>query len=218
MMGANGQRLAQLAADAAGADDPRAALRLLPELRRELEAFERRQVAHALADGASFAAIARDLGLSRQAVHRRFRDLAAVELPLVTTPDARRVVRYAREEASAVGAGVPGSEHVLLAILRAGDLPAADVLRDAGATLDRARIHVEGASPAATIFRREPSPDDLRALLEAPARRARARGARRIEVEDLLAGSLEDPDGGAARTLRALGVDPKRILRRLAAG
>jgi Clp amino terminal domain, pathogenicity island component/Homeodomain-like domain len=218
MMGANGHRLAQLAADAASADDPRAALSLLPELRRELEAFERQQVAHALAAGASFAAIARDLGLSRQAVHRRFRDLAAVELPMVTAPDARRVVRYAREEASALGAGVLRSEHVLLAILRAGDLPAADMLRDAGATLDRARSQVEGASPTATMFRREPGPEDLRALLEAAARQAKARGVRRIEVEDLLAGSLEDPDGGAARTLRALGVDPKRIRRRLAPG
>jgi AraC-like DNA-binding protein len=218
MMGEDGQRIAQLAADAVGADTPRDALRLVPELRRELEAFERRQVAHALAEGASYAAIARDLGLSRQAVHRRFRDLAAVELPLATAPDARRILRYAREEASALGGGVPQSEHVLLAILRAGDLPAADVLRDAGVSHDRARSHVEGASPSGTIFRREPGPDDLRALLSAPARHARARGARRIEVEDLLLGSLDDPDGGAARMLRSLGVDPERIRRRLAAG
>jgi DNA invertase Pin-like site-specific DNA recombinase len=72
-------KLAQLAAELAEAPTPRAALRRTGELRRELDAFERRQIAQALADGASFAAIARDLGVSRQAVHRRFRDLAAAE-------------------------------------------------------------------------------------------------------------------------------------------
>jgi transcriptional regulator with GAF, ATPase, and Fis domain len=73
---APGERLARLAAEAAGAPTPGAALRKVSELRRELEAFERRQVAQALADGATFAAVARDLGLTRQAVHHRFRDLA----------------------------------------------------------------------------------------------------------------------------------------------
>jgi hypothetical protein len=58
-----GQRLAELAAEAADAPTPRAALRQLAGLRRELDAFERRQVARALADGASFAAIARYLGV-----------------------------------------------------------------------------------------------------------------------------------------------------------
>jgi len=77
-----GDRLARLAAEASSAPTPRAALSLLTELRHELEAFERRQVAHALAEGTSFAAIARDLGITRQAVHRRFRDVAVGETPL----------------------------------------------------------------------------------------------------------------------------------------
>jgi len=48
-------------------------------------------------------------------------------------------------------------------------------------------------------------------LLKAPARHARERGSARIEVEDLLLGMLEDERGGAARTLRALGVDPEAV-------
>ena len=109
-----------------------------------------------------------------------------------------------------------GSEHIVLAVLRADDLPAADVLREAGATLDRARTHVEGTSPRAKLFRREPDPGELLAFLETSAREARARGSRRIEVEDVLRGALEDPAGGAARTLRALGADPDEIRDRLA--
>jgi transposase-like protein len=207
----NGTRLAELAAEIAAAPTPRAALRRLSELRGELEAFERQQVARALAEGASFAAIARDLGLSRQAVHRRFRSLAEEPSPLLTAPDVRRVLQYAREEAAALGEGGMGSEHMVLAILRADDLPAARLLREAGVALDRARTHVEGASPRAKLFHREPEPGELVAFLEGAARAARARGGRRIEVEDVLAGALEDPSGGAARTLRALGAEPDEI-------
>jgi AcrR family transcriptional regulator len=211
-------RLAQLAAEIAGAPTPRAALRRLGELRRELDAFERGQVAQALAEGTSYAAIARDLGLSRQAVHRRFRSLAAEEPPLLTAPDVRRILQYAREEAAALGAGELGSEHILLAVLRADDLPAADLLRSAGATLERARTQVEGASPRAKLFRREPEAGDLLMFLEAPAREARARGGAAIEAGDVLRSALEDPSGGAARTLTALGVDVERIRAELAAG
>jgi transposase-like protein len=209
----HGTRLARLANDAAAAPTPGAALRALGELRRELDAFERRQVAHALADGASFAAIARELGISRQAVHRRFRDVRAEEAPLLMARDVRRALRYAREEAQALGASEPGSEHVLLALMRAAGGPAAAALRAAGATLDRARTQVAGTAPDGRLFRGER--DDLRALLAAPARIARARGAHRIDVADLLVAALEDRQGGAARTLRALGVDPATVRREL---
>ena len=174
-------------------------------------------MAEALAEGSSFAAIARDLGITRQAVHRRFRDLAAAETPLVTAPDVRRTLQYAREEASALGADGLRSEHIVLAVLRTPELDAAAVLRAEGASLERARTQVEGASSRSRLFRREAETGDLRTLLDAPARHARARGGRRIEVEDLLLGSLEDPAGGAQRTLRALGVDVDVVRRNLEA-
>src|SRR5688572_2346017 len=148
-----GQRLAELATEAADAPTPRAALRRLGELQSELDAFERRQVARALADGASFAAIARDLGLTRQAVHRRFRDLATGDRALLAAPDVRRILRYASEEATSLGADEVRGEHVLLAVLRASRHPASALLQDAGATLERARAQIEGASPRAKLFR-----------------------------------------------------------------
>ncbi len=209
--------MARLAAEVAGAPSPRAALRRLGELRQEIDAFERRQVARALADGAAYAAIARDLGLSRQAVHRRFRGLATEELPLRMTPEARRVLQDARDEATALRADQLGSEHVLIAALRA-DVPAAGVLREAGVSLDRARMQVDGMSPRGRLFPRGAEVSmEPRAVLAAAADAARARRSQSIDPEDLILAALADPDGGARRTLRAIGVDPDEIVAGLAA-
>jgi ATP-dependent Clp protease ATP-binding subunit ClpC len=206
-----GERLAQLAAEASDTSSPGDALRKVQEIRRELETFERLQVARALAEGTNFATIARDLGVSRQAVHRRFRDLLGDSPPLISTDETRRVLRYAREEATAFGSEAPRTEHVLLAVLRAADLPASAILRNAGATLSRARTNVEGTSSRHPLFRRAPRENELRELLAGPAREARRRGSRRIEVEHLLLGALESEASGAARTLAALGVEPDAV-------
>jgi transposase-like protein len=210
------QRLAQLAAEAAGAPTASAALRKIRELRRELEGFERSQVAQALAEGASFAAIARDLGLSRQAVHRRFRSLAGADA--LTAPNVRRVLGYAREEAAAAGAAEVRSEHVLLGVLRVEELPAATLLRAAGLTLDRARVAVQRDAARQKLFRREPSAaDDLHALLAGPVREGRPRVGNWVEVEHVLLAALEDTDSGASRTLQALGVDAGAVAAHLSA-
>jgi ATP-dependent Clp protease ATP-binding subunit ClpA len=201
------RRIPGLAGDVVGAPTAAEALRKIRELRRELDAFEREQVARALSDGATFATIARDLGVSRQAVHRRFRSLAAGETLLQTSLDARRVLRLAREEASVLNAETVSGSHVVVATLRASDLGVADILRRAGATLERARTQVEAATPRVGTFRRGRSPDDLRGVLAAAARVARARRDQRIEVEHLLLGALAEQSGDAARTLAALGVD-----------
>jgi ATP-dependent Clp protease ATP-binding subunit ClpA len=206
-MAASGHRIAQLATEAAEAAAPLDALRVASELRRELDGFEREQVALALAEGQTFAGIARDLGLTRQAVHRRFRDLARGETLPVMSPDARRVLRDAREEALALGVRA-ASEHVLLAALRAVDLPAGALLRTAGASWERGRALVDGTSTRAPLFCRGGSPgDDPRTLTAGPAAEAHRRGTHRVEAEDLLIGVLSDSRGGAARMLRALDVD-----------
>jgi ATP-dependent Clp protease ATP-binding subunit ClpA len=203
----SGRRIARLAAEAAAANSPRDALRAVSELRRELDAFERRQVALALSEGATFAQIARDVGVSRQAVHRRFRELAESEAVPAINADVRRILREARDEAAALGARSLASEHVLLAALRAGDLPSAALLRTSGASFDRARALVEGSSARTPLFRRGGVSGDQPSLMVAPMAEARRRGAQRVEVEDLLIGILSDETGGAARVLRALGID-----------
>ena len=57
----------------AGGEDPLAALEALAAARRELERLEELQVRRARVASASWASIALALGVSRQAVHQRFR-------------------------------------------------------------------------------------------------------------------------------------------------
>ena len=66
-------RLVELLAQAVRTPDPEEALHTLSVLRRELDAFERVQAWRALDSGSSYGAVARALGISRQAAHRRYR-------------------------------------------------------------------------------------------------------------------------------------------------
>ena len=74
-------RLTELLEHAVRASDPEVALHDLAALRRELDAFERVQAWRALDGGSSYGAVARALGISRQAAHRRYRELAAATEP-----------------------------------------------------------------------------------------------------------------------------------------
>ena len=92
------------------APDPLDALEALTHLRAALDAFEREQVRRALDQGESFAAIARAVGITRQAAHRRYRDLT-VEQPTYT-PRMLRALQLARAEAARVDAETVEVEHV----------------------------------------------------------------------------------------------------------
>jgi transposase-like protein len=98
--------------------DPLRSLRELGALRAELDAFERDQVRRALESGASFAAVARALGITRQAAHRRYRHLLDGGAPprLVASAEALAVLQRARQEAARTGAETVGPEHVVSAV------------------------------------------------------------------------------------------------------
>src|SRR3954447_9080543 len=93
----SGKAICRLAEAAADATDPEAALETLTRLRREVDEFERQQVARALTAGRSFKTIARALGVSRQAVHRRYYDLTRRRRVsgLAPSPELRLVIEYA---------------------------------------------------------------------------------------------------------------------------
>jgi hypothetical protein len=226
-------RLRELVEHAVRAGDPRASLRAIKGLRQELEAFERLQVARALDAGESFGGVARAMGISRQAAHRRYRELAGLSLPhpepepkagsgrILVTSEARTAVNLAREEANALGAGTVGSEHLLLGIIRCDSARVATILR-AEVTLDRARscaqpTLVEGQPPPSPPVAPPASggPHGIsayaRSVFEQSLREAVRRGDRFVGVEHLLLASLQDPTGGASRTLDALGVDPGAV-------
>lgn len=62
-------------------DDPEAALAAVLALRRLADRLERDAVRHAVATGWSWSQVAQALGVSKQAVHKRFADLARQPLP-----------------------------------------------------------------------------------------------------------------------------------------
>ena len=207
-------RICQLADEAAAARDPEAALRCLRELRDELVAFERARVGDALRSGASFGAIAKVMGISRQAAHRRYRDLpTAPAEPLAMSSHARRVIHIARRDAAAMGARGVTSEHLLLGVLRSGG-SASRALEAGGVDTEEARKFVRADDGTTDELRREPD-DGGRAVLAQAAEIARARHAQFLEAEHIALAALRDPDGGALRTITALGLTPADVRERL---
>ncbi len=70
----------ELAARAANLSDPRAGLKAIEALRRLADTLELRQVEAALSAGLSWVDIADCLGVSRQAVHKKYRNRVSPEL------------------------------------------------------------------------------------------------------------------------------------------
>jgi ATP-dependent Clp protease ATP-binding subunit ClpA len=212
----SGQRICALAEEAAGATDPEEALATLTRIREELAEFERQQVARALTGGRSYGDVARAMGITRQAAHRRFKDLAKQRRDskrLPPTPEVRLVFDYARAEARALGATVLAPVHVVLGIMRNGDRRAAAALSASGLDLERAREAARAARSSAG--RNGGSKVDIRAMLAETAQCARQRGAEQVEVEHLLRSALTSDDHGADDVLEALGIAPDRVLAEL---
>jgi transposase-like protein len=174
------------------APDPLHALTSLQELRHELDALERAHAAAALRRGASFADIARPLGITRQAAHRRYRDVLteAPEPPRTTlTPEARTALLHARQEARRRGSASIDSTHLLLAIATQRGLP----------------VDITRAAPPRPVAA-APATPGLHPHLH--ARLTRRGGA--LDVDGLLQAALEDPAG--RQLLHQLGIPPQRLL------
>jgi ATP-dependent Clp protease ATP-binding subunit ClpA len=208
----SGQRLCRLAREAAEAGDGESALRTLGLLRDELEEFERQQAARALAAGRSYSDVARALGISRQAAHRRFRHLATEAPPsdgqLRASDQVRFVVGHASAEARALGATAVEPEHLLLGILRSGEPRAAAALAAAGVTLENARREVAIGHWAPP----QPAGTATRNVLARSVRFARRDRAEHVEVEHILRGVLEAMDGSPGNPLARLKVPVRGIL------
>lgn len=215
--------LRELAEEAAAADDPMRALGRLVELRTELETVIHGQISRALGAGYSFTDLARVLGISRQAAHRRYRALAvpaasASEERPTATEEATHVLRLARDEAVRRDAVALGSEHVLIGVLR-GTGEGARLLHQHGVGLAAARAFV-----GSVAWRSNRAPDVgglgsgvRRVLLEA-MRVAAAKGESQVGVSTLLLAALADPDDGARRVVDGLGANVASLRRQLRGG
>jgi hypothetical protein len=190
-MAHNAQRIIALLERALTVPEPVQGLTTLTELRSELDALERVHVARALQSGSSYADVAAPLGISRQAAHRRYRNLATPPPRPMLSPEARSALIRAREEATRHGSMSIDSTHLLLAISRQKRL---------GIDVDAARRTFGPPAINATV------PTGLHPALH--ARLTRDRGP--LRLDHLLRAAIEDPDG--QRLLDRLGVPPQRLL------
>jgi ATP-dependent Clp protease ATP-binding subunit ClpC len=128
------------------------------------------------------------------------------------TEPARDVLELAQDEARSLGHSYVGSEHFLLALLCAEDAVAADVLNDVGITPERVRAAMPsgGASPTVAEGRLGLTPRAKMAL-ELALREALAFGDYYVGTAHVLLALTRVSDGGAARILLDLGIDPQRV-------
>jgi hypothetical protein len=222
--------------------DPGEALEAIVAIRRRLDILEAGQVDAALQDRWSWSRIAAALEVTKQAAHRkhsaRRRTEAASSPPapatrrpaparrqqLTITGEARRVVEYAREEASSLGAEGVAPEHLLLGLLRSPQSQAARALGAAGVSLESARARVGAlassrggrlAGGEAPDGRRPPVLPEARHVFEQALREAVARSDAHLGVEHMLLALIGAERGGAGLLLAQLEVDPTAVMRSL---
>ena len=223
------ERTRELASRVIRLDRPEQALRALAALRGRLGALEAVHVRNAREAGLSWGRIASALGISRQAAHKKHAghvqpQLEPIALPepgprtVVVTGDARRAVRYAREEALALGHDIVGTGHVLLGIMRVRTSEAAAALRSLDLAPERVRSEVErlvarmtrhdGDTARASTPERLPVSRAARRAFEQSLHEAVGLGDQHLGPEHVLLALLRDERDVAVLALQALDCDP----------
>ena len=217
----------QLARDTVQIADPETALRSLTALRQELNATEPEIVRRALQAGASWSQVARALGVTKQAAHRKYRHLFdqasdSDDSRILVSAEARQSIEFAREEAKRLAQPAFGTEHMLLGVLRCQGTRAVSALNAEGVTLEAARGCLQTTMPGVMPSHasrpdedRESISPHARRILEGSKREAVRRGDAAIGVEHLLLALLSDSRNGAVQTIEELRTTPTRIRRQL---
>lgn len=124
------------------------------------------------------------------------------------TDPARQVIVLAQEEARGLNHDHIGTEHLLLATLRAADTAAARALNSLGVSLEAARRQVEivvgrGTGPSEAHI---PFTAQGKKALELALREALQLRHSHIGPEHILLGIIQEGEGAAAQVLEDLGV------------
>ena len=197
--------------------EPDKALGAIRRLRLELEELEEAQVANALSRGWSWARIGRALGVSRQAVHRKYSGCSPAPLAWsgpVLASNVRVALVVARTEAASRGDALVGTEHLLLGLLQQGEGCAAEALRSAGASLRLLRAALDVLAPT-DVCKIKPSQITMTSRASAAVERAAMSALRerseRVNEEHLLRALLRAEESGARAVLAATKVQPGRV-------
>jgi ATP-dependent Clp protease ATP-binding subunit ClpA len=225
------QALIEIVRSDAPSDDPldqlAQAARSVGEIEEVSDALLGHFVESCRASGYSWSQISSALGVSKQAVHKRFAGVTPTFERF--TPRARMVLRDARDQARALGRSAVGTEHLLLALFEPAEALAAQVLRDAGLRRDAVVARLQADPTAGTVPSREGgsvaggagsgeigySPR-ARAVLRNAVDEALKLGHNYIGTEHLLLGLFDDPDALAAQILASLGATYEDTQQRLA--
>jgi hypothetical protein len=199
--------------------DPGEGLAAVASLRSELEGLEAAQVDHALRSGWSWRQIAQELGVSKQAAHKKHAKRAA-GLPAapVISGDVRRVVALGRDEARALGAATISPEHLLLGLLDV-DGRARRILHSLNVSAEAVRAALEQEGEQAAPARARETlvvSAESRIAVEHAVRQSRRLGNVHLGPEHLLLGLVREGSAPGA-LLERLGCSPKEVERLLLA-
>jgi ATP-dependent Clp protease ATP-binding subunit ClpC len=130
------------------------------------------------------------------------------------TDRVRRVIYFARDEASRLQHDYIGTEHLLLGIVREGEGIAAKVLSKLDLDFEQIQQAVESMvtkSGASLTIGEIPFTPRAKRVLELAIEEARLLGHNYVGTEHLLLGLIREGEGVAAQVLSDLGVDRKRV-------
>jgi len=130
------------------------------------------------------------------------------------TDRVRKVIYFARDEASRLQHDYIGTEHLLLGIVREGEGIAAKVLSKMDLDFEQIQQAVENMvkSSGGTLTIGEiPFTPRAKRVLELAIEEARLLGHNYVGTEHLLLGLIREGEGVAAQVLSELGVDRKRV-------
>jgi hypothetical protein len=207
----------------AAEESPATRLQVAIELGRELTGTSDALIGHFVAQardaGSSWTEIGQLFGTSKQAVQQRYGTARAEPgaWPGRWAPAARETLNRAGQEARELGHDYVGTEHALLALARAEQGIAAEVLAELGVAPERmlatscmqARPGKQSRQECMSVMPR------FKEALEHARRIADRLGAGVADTEHLLAGIVAVPDSMAVEILRRLKVSPDAVRRAL---
>jgi hypothetical protein len=165
--------------------------------------------------GRSWAEISRALGVTKQAVHKRFSSTPTFER---FTVRARGALTGAAAAATRLRHNYVGTEHVLLGLFAEPEGIAAKVLVESGLTAEQTEAAVLAITPRGdTEVGAPPFTPRAASCLEKAVAEALQLGHNYIGTEHILLGLFTDPDGLAARILHDAGVTHDAIRERIVA-